>query len=195
MTRATYAKPLADFARSIAPGGKLLSEEVGLLDQVADLFARRETTGLKPSAKGIALIHSFESCKLNAYPDPGSADGNPWTIGWGSTGPDIKKGTIWTQEQADARFERDLAKFAEGVTRLLGDAPTTQGEFDACVSLAYNIGLSAFANSTLLRKHKAGDRRGAADEFLRWTKNDGRVMRGLVRRREAERALYLGLGK
>lgn len=144
----------------------------------------------KVTPKGIALIHSFEQCKLDAYPDPGSKDGHPWTIGWGSTGPDIKKGTRWTQEQCDARFEADLAKFSEGVDRLLGGVSTTPHQFDALCSLAYNIGLNALRNSTLLRLHKAGDYKGAARQFLRWNKNDGKVMRGLTRRRLAESDLY-----
>lgn len=147
-------------------------------------------TGRRISQKGIDLIHSFEQCKLEAYPDPGSRDGTPWTIGWGSTGPDIKRGTIWTQVQADERFAQDIASFAAKVDALIGDAPTTQNQFDAMCSLAYNIGTSGFAKSTVLRKHKAGDYPGAARAFLLWNKNDGKVMRGLTRRRLAESDLY-----
>jgi lysozyme len=156
--------------------------------------------GRRCSQKGIDLMHSFESCRLEAYPDPGSSDGNPWTIGWGATGPGISRGVKWTQAQADARFASDLAKFEDGVTRLLGGAATTQGQFDALVSLAYNIGLDEDADtiaeglgdSSLLRKHKAGDYEGAAKAFRSWRFNDGREMRGLVRRREAEAKLYRG---
>lgn len=144
----------------------------------------------RPSKRGIALMHQFEGCKLDAYPDPGSSNGDPWTIGWGATGPGISRGVRWTQEQADARFEEDLARFAIGVVRLLGSARTTQPQFDALVSFAYNVGLSALERSTLLRKHKAGDYAGAAAEFGRWNKNDGDVMRGLTRRRAAEADLY-----
>lgn len=141
--------------------------------------------------RGIELMHSFEGCRLEAYPDPGSRDGNPWTIGWGSTGPGIARGVKWTQAEADARFERDLnEEYAAGVAKLLGDAPTTQNQFDALVSLAYNIGLTALRGSTVLRKHKAGDYLGAARAFLMWNKNDGQVMRGLTRRRLAEADLY-----
>lgn len=140
------------------------------------------------SKAGVDLIHSFESCKLTAYPDPGSRDGHPWTIGWGSTGPGIAKGVVWTQAQADARFLADLGRFEKGVALL---APvTTQSQFDALVSFAYNVGLSALNDSTLLRLHKAGDYAGAKDQFSRWDKNDGRVMKGLTRRRAAEAALY-----
>lgn len=156
--------------------------------------------GRRCSQKGIDLIHSFESCKLEAYPDPGSSDGHPWTIGWGSTGRDIGPGTKWTQAQADARFAQDLAKFEDGVNLLLGATPTSQNQFDALVSIAYNIGLDIDADtiaeglgdSTLLRKHKAGDFEGAANAFKSWRFNDGREMRGLVRRRAAEAKMYRG---
>jgi lysozyme len=140
------------------------------------------------SKAGIDLIHSFESCKLTAYPDPGARDGHPWTIGWGSTGPGIAKGVVWTQAQADARFLADLGRFEKGVALM---APvTTQNQFDALVSFAYNVGLAALNDSTLLRLHKSGDYVGAKDQFSRWDKNDGRVMKGLTRRRAAEAALY-----
>lgn len=153
---------------------------------------------MKTSAAGIALIHSFEKCVLFAYPDPGSRSGDPWTVGWGSTGPDIRKGTIWTQKQADDRFAADLIRFEDGVTKLLAGAPTTQNQFDALVSFAYNVGLDidtdttaeGLGDSTLLRKHKAGDFAGAQAQFAAWNKNDGKVMKGLVRRRAAEAALY-----
>lgn len=152
---------------------------------------------IRPSAAGIALMHEFEGCekrradgRLEAYPDPGSRDGHPWTIGWGSTGPGIERGTTWTQEQADARFEQDLARFALGVVRLLDGARTTQPQFDALTSLAYNIGIGALRDSTLLRLHKQGDFEGAANQFRRWNRNDGEVMAGLSRRRAAEEAMY-----
>lgn len=154
--------------------------------------------GFKVSQKGIDLIHSFEQCKLEAYPDPGSRDGHPWTIGWGSTGPGIQKGVVWTRAQADARFVADLARFEIGVNMLLGGAPTTQNQFDALVSFAYNVGLDidddtvaeGLGDSTLLKRHKAGDFAGAQAAFAAWNKNDGKVMNGLVRRRAAEAALY-----
>jgi GH24 family phage-related lysozyme (muramidase) len=145
---------------------------------------------LSPSQAAIDLMHEFEGCRLTAYADPGSADGHPWTIGWGSTGPGISKGVVWTQKQADDRFAADVAKFAAKVRDLLAGASTTQAEFDAMVSFAYNVGIGAFGSSTLLKKHKAGDHAGAQREFARWNKNDGKVMAGLTRRRAAEAALY-----
>jgi lysozyme len=145
----------------------------------------------KVSPAGIALMHSFEGCRLEAYPDPGSRDGNPWTIGWGSTGPGIHKGVKWTQAQADERFAKDLNdKYGAEVNKILGDTPTTQSQFDALVSLAYNIGSRKLAKSTVMRRHKAKDYKGAAQAFLMWNKNDGKVMRGLTRRRLAEADLY-----
>ncbi len=144
----------------------------------------------RTSAAGIALIHSFESCKLDAYPDPGSRDGTPWSIGWGSTGEGIARGLQWTQAQCDERFARDLQRYERDVARAIGDAPTTQAQFDSLVSFHYNTG--AISTATLTRKHKAGDYAGAAAEFARWDKNDGKVMRGLTRRRAAEAAMYRG---
>lgn len=156
--------------------------------------------GRQVGQRGIALIHSFETCKLDAYKDPGSVNGLPITIGWGSTrdrhGNPITLGTRWTQEECDFVFALDLGKTAAEVERLIGDAFTDQSMFDAMVSLAYNIGTGkkGFGGSTVLRRHKAGDHAGAAAAFAWWNKNDGRVMRGLVRRRAAEAALYLADG-
>lgn len=144
---------------------------------------------LQVSKRGEDLIKSFEGCKLVAYPDPGTG-GDPWTIGWGTTGPDIKKGLVWTQEQADKRFTAHVAEFAEKVWKALDGAAVTQNQFDAMVSLAYNIGPTNFKNSTLLKMHKAGNYVGAASQFIRWNKAAGKVMKGLTRRREAEAKLY-----
>lgn len=150
--------------------------------------------GLLPSAKAIDLIHNFESLKLNSYRDPGSRDGLPITNGWGTTvddnGEPIPLGAVWTREKADRLFARDLAKFSQKVAALLGSSPTTQNQFDALVSFAYNVGTGALADSTLLRKHKAGDFAGAKSEFARWNKNDGKILNGLTKRRAAEAGLY-----
>lgn len=150
--------------------------------------------------EGIALVKRFEGCarrradgRFEAYPDPGTG-GAPWTIGWGATGQGydgpIGPGTIWTQDQCDARLEVDLARHAAEVASALGDAATTQVQFDALVSFHYNTG--AIARATLTAKHRRGDIAGAAAEFARWNRAGGRIMRGLVRRRSAEAALYLG---
>lgn len=153
-------------------------------------------SGLRPSVAAFSIIKEFEGYarklpdgRCQAYPDPGSG-GDPWTIGFGSTGPGIARGVVWTRQQAEERLEADVIKFAAGVASRIGDAATTQGEFDAMTSLAYNIGLGNFEKSTLLRKHKAGDQVGAAGQFAVWNKAAGHVMTGLTRRRAAEAALY-----
>lgn len=148
---------------------------------------------MKLSKNGTEVAHYFESCKLAAYPDPGSKDGTPWTIGWGHTGPEVRKGLVWAQAQADAAFLVDIAKFEQAVTQLV-KTPLLQGQFDALVLFAYNVGRKALETSTLLRKLNAGDYDGASLEFRRWNKNDGKVMRGLTRRRAAEECLFRGMG-
>jgi len=149
------------------------------------------------SQRGIDLIHSFESLRLTAYRDPGPT-GLPITNGWGTTrgedGGPIKLGEVWAREKADRLFARDLARFEKAVNDLLGSAPTTQGQYDAMVSFAYNVGEGNLKSSTLLRKHKAGDHAGAAAEFPKWNKAGGKVLAGLTRRRAAEATLYRGQG-
>lgn len=151
---------------------------------------------MTPSAACVSLVQEFEGCakkhsdgSIRAYPDPGSG-GDPWTIGWGSTGPDIKPGTIWTQQQCDDRLSADLTSFAAKVSAVIGSAATTQHQFDALTSFAYNVGVGNLQASTLLKLHKAGDHAGAEAQFARWNKAAGKVMAGLTRRRAAEAALY-----
>lgn len=143
---------------------------------------------------GIALVKRWEGCARKradglfaAYPDPGTG-ADPWTIGWGATGPGIGPGTVWTQAQCDARLEADLARFAAEVSRALGDTPTTPNQFDAMVSFHYNTG--AIFKATLTKKHIAGDHAAAAAEFGKWVHAGGRKLTGLVRRRAEEAALY-----
>ncbi len=147
-------------------------------------------------AAGVALIQHFEGCSrrrasgdLQAYPDPGTG-GAPWTVGWGSTGPDIGRGTIWTQAQADARFARDTGAMAAKVATMIGAVPTTGNQFDALVAFAYNLGASALAGSTLIKLHRTGDHAGAQAEFAKWNHAEGKVLPGLTLRRAAEAALY-----
>ena len=109
----------------------------------------------------------------------------------GSVGPGIGPGVVWTQEQADARFAEDLlTKYGRALNKMLEGVRTTQNQYDAMLSLVYNIGIAGFRGSTVLRKHKAGDYQNAARAFVMWNKNDGKVMRGLTRRRLAEADLY-----
>ncbi len=152
---------------------------------------------MTPSARCEALIKSFETC-ARAIPDSSGqfaaylpTDDDVPTIGWGTAGKDIHLGMIWTQAQCDARFERDLADFSAAINSMLGGAPTTQGQFDALTSFAYNEGAHALATSALLRKHRAGDFAGAKAQFARWDLQDGKVLNGLVRRRAVEAEMYL----
>lgn len=146
---------------------------------------------MKHSPACTALVMRSEGCVLKAYPDPASG-GDPWTIGWGATGIGVKKGTVWSQKQADMRLEADLTRFDVAVTALLDGVPTTQGQFDALVDFAYNLGTRNLQMSTLLQYHRAGRYDLAAEQFGRWTKAAGKVMPGLVKRRAAEAALYRG---
>jgi GH24 family phage-related lysozyme (muramidase) len=183
-------KAVFDAIRAARDGASFTAAEVARIDALLDsLSVAGEASGRVVSKAGLALIKSFEGLSLNAYPDPATG-GEPWTVGFGATGPGIHKGVVWTQAQADSRFADDVSRFADGVSALLGTAPTTQGQFDAMVSLAYNIGLGNFKESTLLRLHKEGHYSMAADQFPRWNKASGKVMAGLTRRREAEAALY-----
>lgn len=147
----------------------------------------------KVGPRARALLHEFEQCRLQAYmPTPKDRP----TIGWGNTfypdGRPVQMGDVITQAQADEIFAIWLQRFSEKVDRLLGAAPTTPAQFGAMVCLAYNIGIEGFARSSVLRFHLAGDYENAALAFRRWNKQKGRVLRGLVRRRAAEEALYRG---
>lgn len=197
---------LAAAVRPFAPGGKLLDQHMTAFRALADSLglaadeSTRQPIDLSPSPACIALIKQFEGYgrdigngMVRAYPDPATGR-DPFTIGRGTTGPDVREGTVWTKEKAEARFEAHVIEFAAGVRRLLGNAATTENQLSAMISLAYNIGLGNFGESTLLKKHKAGDYAGAAAEFDRWSRANGKVMAGLVRRRKAEREMYEGRG-
>jgi GH24 family phage-related lysozyme (muramidase) len=196
-------KPIFDAVRAAKPAIFADTGNVLALDNLLDAFgiaraAPPSTTS--PNKRQVAepgqtLIKRWESCgrkrsdgRFEAYPDPGSADGKPWTIGWGSTGPDVTPGTIWTQAQCDERFARDLQRYADEVSKAIGGARTTQSQFDALVSFHYNTG--KIASATLTKKHIAGDYAGARAEFGKWVNNDGQVLRGLVRRRAEEAEIY-----
>lgn len=145
---------------------------------------------MQTSEKGIALIKQFEGCKLTAYQDSVGV----WTIGYGWTQPvdgkPIRAGMTIKQETAERLLKTGLVSYESDVSRLV-KVGLTQGQFDALVSFTYNLGARSLSTSTLLRKLNVGDYAGAADEFLRWNKAGGKVLNGLTRRREAERALFL----
>lgn len=146
---------------------------------------------MKISQKGLNLIKRFEGCHLEPYRDPIGL----WTVGWGHLIGDGKTLPIeWfrrlTQDEADRLLEKDLERFERGVSRLCPNN-LTQPRFDALVSFAFNVGLGNLQASTLRRKHNRSDVFGSAQEFLKWNKAGGKILRGLTRRRESESALYL----
>lgn len=152
---------------------------------------------MRTSIKGLSLIKSFEGLSLKAYLCPAGV----WTIGYGHTGPDVYKGQVITNAQAEALLRDDLERFERGVERACGNTHPSQLQFDAMVSLAYNIGLGNFGSSSVLRRFKAGNDSSAASAFDMWCKArvNGRLVKlnGLVRRRTAEKQLFLagsGLG-
>jgi GH24 family phage-related lysozyme (muramidase)/uncharacterized protein YcbK (DUF882 family) len=141
--------------------------------------------------EGVELIKHFEGLRTTAYRDPVGI----WTIGYGHTSmagpPTVYQGMTITAAEAEAILRQDLDKFELGVVNAL-TIGTNPDQFSAMVSFSFNVGLTAFRNSTLLRKHNDGDFAGAANEFPRWVYADGQVLPGLVRRRNAEQAMYLG---
>jgi len=145
------------------------------------------------SEKGIALIKRFESLRLEAYLDTGNVP----TIGFGST-HGVHMGMVITPGEAERRLLEDIERL--NIDPFLDGAATTQNQFDAMQSLAFNIGLGdpfrkpiieGFRTSSVLKFHKVGKYNRAADSFLLWKKDNGRVIRGLLNRREQERELYL----
>ena len=143
---------------------------------------------MKTSANGINMICGFEGLELKAYDDGVGV----WTIGYGTTiinGIKVKKGDTCTIEQAKSYMAQDLKKFESAVDTSV-KVTINQNQFDALVSLAYNIGTSAFKSSTLLKKLNAKDYKGAAAQFDRWNRASGKVMQGLVNRRAKERKLF-----
>lgn len=135
--------------------------------------------------KGASLIKQYETCRLAAYmPTPDDV----WTCGWGST-KGVTENTVWTQEEADARFLEDVAWVEDCVNRAV-TVPMTQNEFDALSSLCFNIGCKAFSGSTLVRLLNDSDYDAAAKEFSRWNKQRGKELAGLTKRRAQEAALF-----
>jgi len=171
-------------------------------------------TPLHIGKSGLDLIKASEGLELAAYPDPASAlgnacslakislkkyatvpnwaslSGNPWTIGYGHTGPEVKPQQTVSLEEAERILKSDIAKFEQGV-RSACTVPLTANQFDALVSLAFNIGLGNLSSSTLVKLVNRGNFRGAGDQFLRWNKAQGQVLSGLTIRREKEKALFL----
>lgn len=140
---------------------------------------------MKINAAGLDLIKDSEGLYLSAYKCPAGI----WTIGWGCT-EGVKPGMIITRDRAEAMLFAEIAKFEAAISTYV-KVPIGENQFSALVSLSYNIGINAFAQSTLLRLLNQGLYAEAADQFLRWNKGGGRVLPGLITRRERERNLFL----
>lgn len=160
-------------------------------------------------ADGTHICHYYEQLRLRAYPDPGSElaramargiprqagmSGAPWTIGWGDTGPDVVEGLVIDEAEANRRFDARMAREFEPAVLRTVHIPIDQKQFDALVSIFYNAGVPNMTSSTLVRLLNLGDTVGAANQFPRWNKSGGIVMKGLQRRRHAEMLVFEGEG-
>ncbi|MGE8561071.1 MAG: lysozyme [Acinetobacter sp.] len=185
-----------DFLRKIT-GGKFTQKQVKAVDQltatayddVAEMLGIAIDV-MSTSPSGVELICGFEGLRLEAYDDGVGV----WTVGFGTTkfpnGMRVKKGDNCTLEQAKSYMQNDLKEFEQTVNGAVG-VPLNQNQFDALVSLAYNIGTTAFKNSTLVKRLNDENYKGAADQFNVWVNAGGKRMQGLVNRRAAEQALFL----
>jgi len=139
---------------------------------------------MKTDYKGIALIKSFEGLYLKAYKCPAGV----WTIGYGHI-RNVREGQIISHTQADVFLRQDVEEFEKAVNS--HGLKLNQNQFDALVSFTYNVGAGNFRSSTLLKKVKANPADSTIrTEFARWNKAKGKVLPGLIRRREAEANLY-----
>ncbi len=141
---------------------------------------------MKTSDDGLDLIKQFEGLRTESY----QCQANVWTIGYGHT-KGVYSGMKITKEQAEQFLKQDIITFENAVKNTLNGANLTQSQFDALVSFAFNVGTSAFKNSTLARKVKANpDDTEIASEFRKWVYVNGAVSKGLSNRREREVQLY-----
>lgn len=145
------------------------------------------TNNFSYSNNGLALTEQFEGCRLSAYQDQVGV----WTIGYGHTGPGVGPGLTITQDQANALLLSDIAAAASYVNQTV-TVPIQQNQFDALVDFAFNLGRAALGNSTLLRLVNAGNFAGAEAQFPLWDHAGGQVVAGLLRRRQAEAAMFQG---
>lgn len=142
---------------------------------------------MKTNQAGLDLIKSFEGCRLTAYKDQGGT----WTIGVGHTGSDVFEGLTIDQEQADDLLQDDLARTEDGVNALVTCKHLSDNQFAALVCFTYNVGIGNLRASLLLRCVNMGNLNDAAGQFERWDHVKGISNPGLLRRRQAERALFL----
>lgn len=145
---------------------------------------------MRTSQRGVDLIREFEGFFANAYYCPAGV----LTIGYGHTDaagpPKVSVGMTVTKKEAEDILRSDLRSVEKHVSDLV-ESPLNQNQFDALVSFAFNVGCGALARSTALKRLNAGDYDGCAEALLMWNKGGGRVLNGLVRRRKAERLLFL----
>lgn len=150
---------------------------------VSNLFRKKD---VRMKIKNIDIIKKHEGLRLEAYlPTPNDV----WTIGYGHTHT-TKQGMKITEAQAEALLRKDIAWVEKAINKFVV-VPLTQNQFDALASFVFNVGEGAFSKSTLLRLLNSGDYEGAANQFLRWNKQKGRILKGLTKRREEERKLFL----
>lgn len=189
-------KHIFDFLRKIS-GGKLTQKQVDAADKlIATAYDDLNdvlgiaTDEMHVSPSGVDLICNFEGLRLKAYDDGVGV----WTIGFGTTkypnGIRVKKGDTCTLDQAKTYMQNDLKSFEQTVNNTV-KVPLNQNQFDALVSLAYNIGSTAFKNSTLVKRLNEGNYKAAANQFNVWVNAGGKRMQGLVNRRAAESTLFL----
>ena len=189
------SKTIFDYLRKLS-GGVLTQAQVIATDKLLsiDLDAVKNMLGIPESMsvsnKGVDLICEFEGKRLSAYDDGVGV----WTIGFGTikypNGVRVKKGDTCTLDQAKEYMRHDLIEFEHTVNSSV-KVPLNQNQFDALVSLAYNIGSNAFKSSTLVKKLNTGDYQGAADQFNVWVNAGGKRMQGFVNPREKENVLFL----
>ncbi len=141
---------------------------------------------MKISQEGLSLIKKFEGCELEAY----KCAANVWTIGYGST-KGVKKGDTISQEEADKLLLHEMEEY-EGYINDMVNVDLEQNQFDAMVSWVFNLGPANLKASTLLKVLNAKDYEGVPAQIKRWNKAGGKVLQGLIRRREAESLLFAG---
>lgn len=146
----------------------------------------RFSKGLLVSEEWRQLVTNFEGLRLKAYQDPVGI----WTIGYGHT-LGVKPNQVITEDRAIELLYKDVERFENSVNRLV-KVPLTQYQFDALVSFTFNVGGANLAGSTLLRLLNEGHYNGAAQEFTEWVYADGQRLRGLIKRRKVESALFKG---
>ena len=141
---------------------------------------------MKISAEGLDLIKHFEGLELEAYKCPAGV----WTIGYGHT-KDVQEGDTWSESHADHMLEVEMEEYENYIHDLV-TCPLSQNQFDALVSWVYNLGSSNLQASTLLKRLNAGDYPDVPNQIKRWNKAGGKVLEGLVRRRDAEASMFEG---